>query len=130
MVYDIERKSELIDWKTIGFMPGNGTTNKFHSYQFQDNDLFAGKYQYRLKQLDNNGQHKYSPAVEVVILPNKFVLYQNYPNPFNPTTTISYDLPVSDFVTLKIYDVLGNQITTLVNKEQPAGYHQINFVEH
>ena len=48
-------------------------------------------------------------------VPNNFVLYQNYPNPFNPTTTISWNLPTNDFITLKIYDILGNEITTLAN---------------
>lgn len=60
-------------------------------------------------------------------IPDKFVLYQNYPNPFNPITTISYDLPTNDFVTLKIYDVLGNEITTLIKEEQRAGFHKIDF---
>jgi len=115
------------NWKTLGFIPGNGTTNEFHSYQFEDKDLLAGNYQYRFKQIDNNGIFKYSPTINVTILPNQFALYQNYPNPFNPSTTISYDLPANDFVTLKIYDVLGNEITTLINEEQPAGYHKINF---
>ncbi len=115
------------NWKVLGFVPGNGTTNEFHSYQFQDKDLFAGNYQYRIKQIDNNGNFKYSPTVNVTILPNQFTLHQNYPNPFNPSTTISYDLPTNDFVSLKIYDVLGNEITTLVKEEQPAGYHKINF---
>ncbi|MCP5060994.1 MAG: T9SS type A sorting domain-containing protein [Ignavibacteriae bacterium] len=57
----------------------------------------------------------------------QFNLSQNYPNPFNPTTTINYQLPNSNFVTLKIYDVLGNEITTLVNENKQAGVHTINF---
>ncbi len=126
--FNIERKSANDNWDSIGFVFGNGTTNTFHTYQFQDKDLFAGKYQYRLKQIDNNGQYKYSPTVEVIILPNQFALYQNYPNPFNPSTTISYDLPINDFVTLKIYDVLGNEIETLINEEQPAGFHSSLFI--
>jgi len=130
--FDIERSfisndAINLNWQTLGFVPGNGTTNEFHSYQFQDKDLFAGNYQYRLKQIDNNGIFKYSPTINVTILPNQFALYQNYPNPFNPSTTISYDLPANDFVTLKIFDVLGNEITTLINEEQQAGYHKINF---
>jgi len=130
--FNIERSAFSNDeinhnWNTLGFVPGNGTTNEFHSYHFEDKDLFAGEYHYRLKQIDNNGIFKYSPTVNVAILPNQFALYQNYPNPFNPSTTISYDLPTNDFVTLKIYDVLGNEITTLVNEQQQAGYHKINF---
>ena len=115
------------NWEIIGFILGNGTTNIIHSYQFQDNDLLAGNYSYRLNQIDNNGTSDYTYSLNVTILPNQFALYQNYPNPFNPSTTISYDLPSNDFVTLKIYDVLGNEIITLINEEQPAGYHKINF---
>lgn len=59
--------------------------------------------------------------------PDKFQLSQNYPNPFNPSTVISWQLTVGSFVTLKIYDVLGNEIATLVNEEQQAGKHSVNF---
>jgi enterochelin esterase family protein len=73
------------------------------------------------------------PANPSGLLPNnsmiisEFNLFQNYPNPFNPSTTISWYLPESDLVTLKIYDVLGNEITTLLNEQQEAGLHKINF---
>jgi len=60
-------------------------------------------------------------------IPFSFTLYQNYPNPFNPSTIISYDLSTKVFVTLKIYDALGREITTLVSAEQPAGRYQIKF---
>jgi hypothetical protein len=54
-------------------------------------------------------------------------LFQNYPNPFNPTTTIKYSIPELSFVTLKVYDVLGSEIITLVNEEKPIGTHTIEF---
>jgi ligand-binding sensor domain-containing protein len=60
-------------------------------------------------------------------VPGNFILYQNYPNPFNPSTTIQYQLPGAGFVTLKIYDLLGREIFTLVNKEQTAGRYEVNF---
>ena len=59
--------------------------------------------------------------------PYSFELFQNYPNPFNPSTVISYQLPVSGNVTLKVYDVLGNEIATLVNGEKPAGEYEVEF---
>ncbi len=60
-------------------------------------------------------------------IPSGFCLKQNYPNPFNPTTVISWQLPVRSHVSLKVYDVLGNEVAELVNEEQIAGTHQINF---
>ena len=64
---------------------------------------------------------------EIETLPNEFVLNQNYPNPFNPSTTISYSIPSSEYVTLKIYDILGSEIALLVNKEQTAGFYNVEF---
>ena len=64
---------------------------------------------------------------EIKNAPADFVLNQNYPNPFNPSTVISYQLPVSGNVTLKVYDVLGNEVATLVNDEKPAGKYEIRF---
>ncbi|MGE5859408.1 MAG: T9SS type A sorting domain-containing protein, partial [Ignavibacteria bacterium] len=60
-------------------------------------------------------------------VPSKFALEQNYPNPFNPATTIKYSIPVSEFVRVKIYDVLGKEIATLVNREQAAGSYKVEF---
>jgi len=59
--------------------------------------------------------------------PTAFILEQNYPNPFNPSTVISYQLPVSSNVTIKVYDILGNEITTLVNEYKPAGRYEVEF---
>ncbi|MFA7421894.1 MAG: FlgD immunoglobulin-like domain containing protein, partial [Melioribacteraceae bacterium] len=64
---------------------------------------------------------------EEVVIPTKFSLEQNYPNPFNPTTLISYALPSNSFVTLKVYDMLGREIKTLVSKEVAAGSYSVNW---
>jgi len=61
-------------------------------------------------------------------IPTEYLLKQNYPNPFNPSTRITYSLPVSGFVTLKVYNLIGEEITTLVNSEMTAGNHSVNFV--
>ncbi len=64
---------------------------------------------------------------ELNSVPDKFYLSQNYPNPFNPATTINYEIPSANFVTLKIYDVLGNEVSTLVNSKQNAGKYKVDF---
>ena len=62
-----------------------------------------------------------------IISPQEFGIDQNYPNPFNPTTTIKYQIPELSFVTLKVYDVLGNEIATIVNEEKPIGIYEVEF---
>lgn len=60
-------------------------------------------------------------------LPEGFALAQNYPNPFNPTTNITYSIPDGNFVTLKVYDMLGREVAVLVNENKPAGQYTIEF---
>lgn len=130
-----ETKNERSEyWINIGFVNGNGTTTESKTYSFKDENLSAGKYQYRLKQIDFDGTFEYSNSIEAEILPPaKFSLEQNYPNPFNPSTTIKYSIPdvgtglaVSN-VTLKVFDVLGNEVATLVNEVKPAGNYKVEF---
>ena len=64
---------------------------------------------------------------EIINTPTDFVLNQNYPNPFNPTTTISFSIPFSGFTSLNVYDILGNEVATLVNEEKPAGNYEVSF---
>ncbi len=125
--FEIERSSDLSDWRTIGFRDGKGTTTEPQTYSYLDENLSTGIYQYRLKQIDFNGNFEYSDFVEVEIAPSGFSLSQNYPNPFNPSTAISYQLPANSFATLKVYDVLGGEIVTLVNEEKPAGLYEVEF---
>jgi len=116
------------EWINIGFVNGSGTTTEPQSYSFVDENLSAGKYQYRLKQFDFDGTFEYSNTIEVEInSPTKFSLEQNYPNPFNPSTSIQYAISSRQFVTLKVYDVLGKEVITLANEEKPAGMYNVEF---
>jgi len=115
-------------WKDIGFVEGNGTTTERHTYRFMDNDVSAGKYVYRLKQIDYDGSFEYSKEAEVDITgPQEFSLEQNYPNPFNPITNINYELSVKSLVRLKVYNTLGEEVAALVNEEKPAGNYSVRF---
>ena len=119
---------EQKDWTDIGFVEGNGTTTESNFYSFIDNNISSGTYKYRLKQIDYNGEYKYSKEIEIKIgAPSKFFLSQNYPNPFNPSTKINYSIPINSFVTIKVYDILGELITTLVNENKNAGNYTFNF---
>jgi len=121
----IERKSAVTDWQNVSFVRGAGNTSSNTSYSYNDNSLQSGSYQYRLKQVDYNGNHEYfNLSADVTVgIPNRFNLSQNYPNPFNPSTTINFELPKDAFVNLSIYDLSGKNIIQLANEKRSAGYH-------
>lgn len=122
-------------WEKIGFVEGHGTTTEPRSYSFSDEDVTTGRYKYRLKQIDYDGTFSFSDVVEVEFnqVPEGFRLYQNYPNPFNPSTKIKFEIPNLEitwrvvFTTLKVYDILGNEVAELVNEEKLAGNYEIEF---
>ncbi len=129
----VESDRSSDNWQLIGFVNGSGTTTEKNNYSFIDKNLFPEKYKYRLKQIDFDGSFIYSNEIEVEVgAPEEFVLYQNYPNPFNPTTTIKYSaLKIinnqSSIINLKIYDVLGNEIVTLVNEAKAPGVYEVEL---
>ncbi|HRI85608.1 MAG TPA: T9SS type A sorting domain-containing protein [Ignavibacteria bacterium] len=127
--FDIERSSEFSSWTKIGNVTGNGTINTPVNYSFTDRGLATGNYSYRLKQIDFNGNYEYfNLSSEVNIgVPSAYKLSQNYPNPFNPATTISYDIPADGKVSLKLFDMSGKEVATLVNEVKTAGYYSVNF---
>jgi hypothetical protein len=130
--FDIERSlagGNAENWSKVGFIKGNGNTNGTSRYNFSDNKLNSGKYNYRLKQIDYNGNYEYfqlSSTIEVS-LPGKYNLSQNYPNPFNPVTKIDYEIPANSKVSIVLYDMSGKEVKTLVNSEQSAGFYTIQL---
>ena len=117
-----------LEWTKIGFVDGNGTSNAPHSYSFVDVGV-QRSVSYRLKQIDRDGKFAYSSEAEIQFNNESmnFDLSQNYPNPFNPVTEIKYQISQVGRVTLKIYDVLGREVTTLVNEIKDAGLYTVKF---
>jgi hypothetical protein len=123
----------ISNFEIIGFVEGHGNSNSPKDYSFTDNSAGYGKYSYRLKQIDTDGQFEYSKVIEVDAgnIPNGFVLEQNYPNPFNPSTTIKFALAETQQAQLKVYDILGNEIVTLFNDIAEGGkVYEVEFNSH
>jgi len=121
-------QSVASNWLKVGMVQGAGTSTILRNYFFEDGVTRAGRYAYRLKQIDNDGAFKYSQEMELEIgVPHNFRLFQNHPNPFNPTTIISYELPVTSNVSLTIFDLLGREVAMLVDGMKEAGYYTAVF---
>jgi hypothetical protein len=126
--FEVQRKFGSNDFMTVGSIKGHGTTTSPNQYTFADKILNAGKYFYRIKQVDFGGKYDYSQTVEINWSPfTTYKLEQNFPNPFNPSTKISWQSPIGSWQIIKIFDVLGNEIATLVDEYKPAGSYQITF---
>lgn len=116
-------------WTKIGFVEGKGTTKSQTNYKFIDRKPDIGKYRYRLKQIDYNGNYQYftlNSLVEIQ-LPDKFELEQNYPNPFNNYTIISLICPIDENVRIKVYDITGREILTVIDSYLKQGSYNFKL---
>lgn len=122
------RRSADTSWTKVGFVAGHGTTLQPQSYSFIDAPNKPGYYEYRLKQMDLDGKSAYIGTIQVELgLPKTITLYQNYPNPFNPTCIITYALPNQTHVTLRVHDILGRVVQTLLDEMQDAGLYEVQL---
>lgn len=131
--FEVERakidEANVQRYEKIGYVNGKGTTNSQTAYTFSDVKLNSGKYKYRLKQIDNNGNFEYhnlNNEVQVGV-PLKYELSQNYPNPFNPQTKIDFSVPEESNVKIIVYDLTGREIKYLINETKKSGYYTSVF---
>lgn len=135
--FEIERRiynsaiTSYNGWEKAGFVEGHGTTSQQQSYSYSDRKLASGKYQYRIKQVDFNGNFEYhnltSPNELVIGNPKSADLFQNYPNPSNPTSKVDFQIPFSAKVTLKVYDITGKEVASLLEKDLESGFYTAEF---
>ncbi len=120
------------------YQPCQGTIFESYGYSYHDTSVPTGFWWYRLEQVRLDGTSRFallsgmavwgtSDVAEHGELPAEYALRQNYPNPFNPSTTIRYELPKTSAVTLTVYDILGRQVSELVNERRDAGVHEVKF---
>ncbi|MCH7772766.1 MAG: T9SS type A sorting domain-containing protein, partial [Bacteroidetes bacterium] len=127
--FSVERTTDNLLWSSIGFVEGHGNSNSPKEYRFSDFNIGrSDRYYYRLKQIDNDGTFEYSDIVIVEVgVPDNFYLSQNYPNPFNPQTRIDFTLPEAQFVSLKVYNLLGQLVSEIINEEKESGSYSVTF---
>jgi subtilisin family serine protease len=129
--WEIHRAGENGGYTGIGHLPGRGSSDREHTYQWIDRQVVPGMtYSYKLKQVDLDGSEWWSEsatATAAAIAPQSHVLHQNYPNPFNPLTEISYTIPGDEHVTLKVFNIMGAEVAALVDGEQLAGTYMIRW---
>lgn len=134
--FSIERRMKTADrqysaWKEVSFVNGKGNSTSRVDYTYTDKKLNSGAYQYRLKQIDYNGNYEYhSPANSADMIigkPGSFDISQNYPNPSNPKSKIDFSMPFDGKVTIKVYDILGKEVASLINEFKPADFYTVEF---
>lgn len=126
--FEIERSLNNLAWINIGSVKAHVLSNSPKQYSYIDKNLQKGRYEYRLKMIDNDGSGQYSKIVETEIsVPKNFSLSQNYPNPFNPETNIRFEIPKESNVNISIFNIMGEKVATLLNEYMEPGYYQRSF---
>jgi Secretion system C-terminal sorting domain len=124
--FNIERRTVGSSvWSKIGFVAGHGISNIENSYSYTDANVASGTYAYRISQIDNDGTVKtYNESQVSIGAAAKALSLSNYPNPFNPTTTLEFSVPNDGLTTVKIYNILGQELITAFSGEVKAGQYQ------
>jgi pectate lyase len=126
--FQIERSVEGTGiWIEVVFIPGAGTSNLPRTYSYEDKNLAPGAYIYRIKQIDNDGTTTiYNPGKLPKVdagVSNAMQLCGNYPNPFNPVTTIQFSVPQDGHASLKVYNMLGQEVAILFSGIAKSGHY-------
>ena len=132
--FEIQRRTineeRISEWTLVGYRKGKGTTTEPQHYSYVDDisGINATAFDFRLKQVDFDGNYSFSEVIRVGnIAPAKFSLEQNYPNPFNPSTEIKFSIPQTTNVTLRVFDIMGREVVTLIDEQMEAGKHSVIF---
>jgi hypothetical protein len=127
--FTIERRQSRV-WEKVGFVPGSGISTSRREYAFSDKGLSAGRYAYRIGQIDNDGTVSYhgEAEVEVGMTAKAFAIEPNFPNPFNPSTTIAFTISEDGMATLTVHNILGQPVMTLYDGPASAGrWYEVKF---
>ena len=132
----VQRSADAKTFTTLpgSFQAGHGTTIEHHDYSYTDATAAGKRYYYRLQQIDRDGTTTYSEAKKAEGTtdvkeqePGEFALQQNYPNPFNPSTKIQFSIVNRQLTIVKVFDVLGRELATLVNEVKEPGTYTVQF---
>ncbi|MBN1540583.1 T9SS type A sorting domain-containing protein [candidate division KSB1 bacterium] len=127
--FQVERSDDGKNFSALTFIAGEGTTQVTQNYAYLDDTAQAGKtIFYRLLQIDRDGSCRYSSIIRIHLdLPTRLNLEQNRPNPFNPCTEIGYEIADTEHVSLKVFDLHGRRINTLIDNIQPPGSYLVRW---
>lgn len=135
--YSIERSTDGTTFSEIGYVNAAGNVDTTKNYSYEDKSVSkAVTYMYRVRQITNDGVQELTPKITIATTGTRehpaqtaytYNLTQNFPNPFNPATHFRFSVPDLGFVTLKIYDVIGREVATLVKEEMKPGNYTIRW---